>query len=174
IRGITGSGEGHGPFTRIHDGFDGTASWAGILPGSDTIRRVNPYCASDQQPDDSPIVTSEDPASAGGIWLKQACSVWGPSINTSRTAFGVTVAGEFSNGYNNCGLFLTGVNGTQFYGGDCSLWEDSSTWNATVKVWLMQFALVSRDAMRDWFFWIWKVRRVACDGFLFVLTDRNP
>ncbi|KAJ7605280.1 glycoside hydrolase superfamily [Mycena polygramma] len=164
IRGITGLGEGHGPFISIHDGFDGTASWAGFLPGSDRIiLDTHPYFAFDQQPNDSPIATSEDPASAGGIWPKQACSALGPSINTSRTAFGVTVAGEFSNEYNDCGLFLTGVNGTEPYGGDCSLWEDSSTWNATVKAGLMQFALASMDAMQDWSFWTWKIGN-ATDG----------
>ncbi|KAJ6502951.1 glycoside hydrolase family 5 protein [Mycena vitilis] len=166
IRGITGLGEGNGPFISIHDGFDGTASWAGFLPGSDRIiLDTHPYFAFDQQPNNAPIATSDDPASAGGIWPKQACSAWGPSINTSRTAFGVTVAGEFSNGYNDCGLFLTGVNGTQSYGGDCSLWEDSSTWNSTVKAGLMQFALASMDAMQDWFFWTWKIGN-ATDGIV--------
>ncbi|KAJ7215034.1 glycoside hydrolase family 5 protein [Mycena pura] len=165
IRGITGYGEGNGPYISIHDGFDGVASWAGFLPGSDRIiLDTHPYFAFDQQPNDSPIATSEDPAQAGGIWPKQACSSWGPSLNTSRTAFGVTVAGEFSNGYNDCGLFLTGVNGTAFYGGDCSLWEDSTTWNASVKAGVMQFALASMDATQDWFFWTWKIGAAADGG----------
>ncbi|KAJ7895010.1 hypothetical protein B0H13DRAFT_1885734 [Mycena leptocephala] len=55
---------------------------------------------------------------------------WGSSIKTSRSAFGVAVAGEFSNGYNDCGLYLTGVNGTQSYGGNRDLWMEC---NATVK-----------------------------------------
>jgi hypothetical protein len=70
----------------------------------------------------------------------------------------MTLAGEFSNGYNDCGLYLTGVNGSTHYGGDCSLWENSSTWNATVKAGVKQFALASMDAMQNWFFWTWKVR----------------
>lgn len=37
IRNITGIGEGHGPFIAIHDGFMGTAYWAGFLQGSDRI-----------------------------------------------------------------------------------------------------------------------------------------
>lgn len=37
IRGITGIGEGHGPFISIHDGFVGVDSWADFLPGSDRI-----------------------------------------------------------------------------------------------------------------------------------------
>jgi len=97
------------------------------------------------------------------VWPKQACSAWGPSLNTSRSAFGVTVAGEFSNGYNDCGLYLTGVNGTQAYGGNCSLWEDASTWNDTTKAGVKQFALASMDATQDWFFWTWKIGP-ALDG----------
>jgi hypothetical protein len=82
IRGITGTGEGNGPFISIHDGFNGTAAWAGFLPGSDRIiLDTHPYFAFDQQPNDAPIATSEDPASAGGIWPHQACSAWGPAIN---------------------------------------------------------------------------------------------
>ncbi|KAJ6607061.1 ribonuclease H-like domain-containing protein [Mycena sp. CBHHK59/15] len=76
---------------------------------------------------------------------------------TARSTFGVTVAGEFSNGYNNCGLYLTGVNGTQHYGGDCSLWLDASTWNDTTKAGVRQFVLASMDATQDWFFWTWKI-----------------
>ncbi|KAJ6528562.1 glycoside hydrolase superfamily [Mycena capillaripes] len=164
IRSITGTGAGNGPFISIHDGFDGVPSWAGFLPGSDRIiLDTHPYFAFDQQPNDSPIATSTDPASAGGIWPHQACNSWGPSLNTSRSAFGVTVAGEFSNGYNDCGLYLIGVNGTTHYGGDCSFWEDSSTWNDTTKAGVLQFALASMDATQDWFFWTWKIG-AAADG----------
>ncbi|KAJ7491819.1 hypothetical protein B0H11DRAFT_1911724 [Mycena galericulata] len=60
-------------------------------------------------------------------------------------------------------LYLTGVNGTQSYGGDCSLWMYSSTWNATVKAGVIEFALASMDAMQDWFFWTWKIGN-ATDG----------
>ncbi|KAJ7448949.1 glycoside hydrolase family 5 protein [Mycena latifolia] len=164
IRSITGIGAGNGPYMSIHDGFDGLSKWAGFLPGSDRIiLDTHPYFAFSGQPNDDPIATGEDADSAGGRWPKQACNSWGSSINTSRSAFGVTVAGEFSNGYNDCGLYLTGVNGKQSYGGDCSFWEDSSTWNSTVKAGLMQFALASMDAMQDWFFWTWKIGPAA-DG----------
>ncbi|KAF7359593.1 Glycoside hydrolase family 5 protein [Mycena venus] len=162
IRGITGYGAGNGPFISIHDGFQGTASWAGFLPGSDRIiLDTHPYFAFDGAPNNAPIATSLDPLQAGGPWPKQACSAWGPSLNKSRSAFGVTVAGEFSNGYNDCGLYLTGVNGTQSYGGDCSLWLDASTWNDTTKAGVKQFALASMDATQDWFFWTWKIGPAA-------------
>ncbi|KAF7378328.1 Glycoside hydrolase family 5 protein [Mycena sanguinolenta] len=166
IRNITGLGAGNGPFISIHDGFDGLPPWAGFLEGSDRIiLDTHPYFAFDQQPNTAPIATGtgEDGVTAGGIWPAQACNVWGPSINTSRAAFGVTVAGEFSTGYNDCGLYLTGVNGTHSYGGDCTLWEDASTWNQTVVAGLREYTLASMDAMRDWFFWTWKIGN-ATDG----------
>ncbi|CAK5268466.1 unnamed protein product [Mycena citricolor] len=165
IRGITGIGEGHGPYISIHDGFIGVSNWGGFLPGSDRIiMDTHPYFAFDQQPNDSPIATSDQVGVlAGGIWPKQACSAWGPGINTSHVEFGVTVAGEFSNGYNDCGLFLTGVNNTAHYGGDCALWEDSQNWNASVKAGLHEYALASMDAMQNWFFWTWKIGN-ATDG----------
>ncbi|KAJ7861217.1 hypothetical protein B0H14DRAFT_2742937 [Mycena olivaceomarginata] len=90
----------------IHNGFQGTASLAGFLPGSDRIiLDTYPYFAFDGAPNNIPIATSRDPPQAGEPWPKQ-----------TQSAFGVTVAGEISNGYNEFGLYLTGVNGTQSYG----------------------------------------------------------
>ncbi|KAJ7355225.1 glycoside hydrolase [Mycena albidolilacea] len=164
IRAITGLGAGNGPFISIHDGFDSVSSWAGFLPGSDRIiMDTHPYFAFSGNPQNAPIATSEDPDDAGGQWPRLACSSWASSLNNSRSQFGVTVAGEWSNGYNDCGLYLNGVNGSHSYGGDCSLWEDSSTWNATVKAGVQQFALASMDALGDWFFWTWKIGKAA-DG----------
>jgi hypothetical protein len=40
---------------------------------------------------------------------------------------------------------------------DCDLWNDSTSWNATVKQGLMNFALASMDALIYPFFWTWKV-----------------
>ena len=37
IRGITGIGEGNGPYMVIHDGFQGLSTWSNFLPGSDRI-----------------------------------------------------------------------------------------------------------------------------------------
>ncbi|KAJ7066845.1 glycoside hydrolase family 5 protein [Mycena belliarum] len=164
IRNITGRGEGKGPYISVHDGFDGLSEWAGFLPGSDrVILDTHPYFAFSGSPNTQPIATGEDPANAGGQWPQLACNSWGSSINNSRSNFGVTVAGEWSNGYNDCGLFLDGVGGTPHYGGDCSFWEDSSQWNASVKAGVAQFSLASMDAMGDWFFWTWKIG-AAADG----------
>ncbi|KAF7366076.1 Glycoside hydrolase family 5 protein [Mycena venus] len=163
IRGITGIGAGKGPFISIHDGFQALSSWAGFLAGSDRIAiDQHPYLAFSGAPNNAPIATGENPNDAGGQWPGIVCG-WGSTLNNSRSQFGVTVAGEFSNGYNDCGLYLTGVNGTQSYGGACSLWEDSSTWNATVIAGVREFALASMDALGDWFFWTWKIGKAA-DG----------
>ena len=77
----------------------------------------------------------------------------------SRPAFGVTYAGEFSNGFNDCGLFLEGVGGVPTYGGDCSIWQDSSNWTDGTKAGIQAFTEASMDALRDWFFWTWKVSK---------------
>jgi len=52
---------------------------------------------------------------------------------------------------------MTGVNGTQTYGGNCADWQDSSQWTDGTKAGLMAFASASMDALKDWFFWTWKV-----------------
>ena len=133
----------------------------------------------------------------GGQWPKQACTAWGPSMNTScvhslflspknhsillshthararasflpiysRTAFGVTIAGEFSNGFNDCGLFIRGVGGSASSAANCTFWNDITQWDDNSKAGLMNFAMASMDALGDWFFWTWKVRFV----FLFFL-----
>ncbi|KAJ7752654.1 glycoside hydrolase family 5 protein [Mycena metata] len=163
LRGITGFGAGNGPYIGVHDGFQGVASWAGFMPGSDRIiLDTHPYFAFDGAPNNQPIATADDPDSvdAGGRWPAAACSTWGASLNTSREQFGVTVAGEWSNGYNDCGLYLNGVPGSNHYG-DCSLWEDSSSWNASVKAGVQAFAEASMDALGDWFFWTWKIAPAA-------------
>lgn len=71
--------------------------------------------------------------------------------------FGLTIAGEFSNAINDCGLFVNGIRNTHTYGGDCSFWEDSSQWNQTIVDGLKLFALASFDTLQNWFFWTWKV-----------------
>ncbi|KAK7471944.1 hypothetical protein VKT23_000050 [Stygiomarasmius scandens] len=157
IRGITGIGEGKGPYISIHDGFAGLGAWSNFLRGADRfILDTHPYLAFGGGPNDDPIATGLG-ADAGGIWPKQACDTWGPGVNKSRSTFGITVAGEFSNGYNDCGLFLKGVPGSHTYGGDCSLFQDASNWNETLKAGVKAFALASMDSMQNWFFWTWKI-----------------
>ena len=75
----------------------------------------------------------------------------------SRSAFGVTVAGEFSNGFNDCGLFVNGVANGPSSAADCDLFTDASKWDQATKDGVKNFALASMDALGDWFFWTWKV-----------------
>ncbi|KAG6852261.1 hypothetical protein C0991_001473, partial [Blastosporella zonata] len=155
---LTSYGEGNGPYISIHDGFAGLGSWAGFLEGSDRINLdTHPYLAFDGSSATSPIDTGTGD-SAGGVWPTTACNRWASGMNTSRSNFGVTIAGEFSNGFNDCGLYLKGVPGLHVsYGGDCSVWQDSSNWSAATKAGILEFARASMDALGDWFFWTWKV-----------------
>ncbi|KAI0042651.1 glycoside hydrolase family 5 protein, partial [Auriscalpium vulgare] len=165
IRNITGYGEGNGPYIAIHDGFLGVSKWADFLPGSDrVVLDTHPYFAFDGQPNDAPLVADDGLGEPGGVWPKQACNSWGASINNSQTAFGVTVAGEFSNGYNDCGLYLTGVLNSPTYKGDCTPFNDWQNYNATFKQGLMNFALASMDATQDWWFWTWKIGNSSTSG----------
>jgi hypothetical protein len=77
ICGITGNR----PVIRIHDGFKGTASWAGFFYNSDhIILDTHLYFAF--APNDSLSATSRDPLDAGGILPKQAYSSRESSLKT--------------------------------------------------------------------------------------------
>ncbi|TDL22953.1 glycoside hydrolase [Rickenella mellea] len=156
IRGITGTGAGNGPYISIHDGFTGVGQWAGFLAGSDRIiLDTHPYFAFNGQANTDPVST----------WAAQPCNDWASGILNSQSAFGVTVAGEFSNGFNDCGLFLNGVSDSHHYTGDCaSDWEDASLWSEATKKGVMNFAMASMDALEHWFFWTWKIAPSAVTG----------
>ncbi|KAF8991502.1 glycoside hydrolase superfamily [Cyathus striatus] len=157
MRDITGIGEGKGAYMSFHDGFQSLASWSDFMRGADRVALdTHPYFAFSHSPALEPLATGTG-LNAGGVWPARACNSWGGNINNSRSAFGVTIAGEFSNGINDCGLFLNGVGGGSSYGGDCSFWQDSSTWNSTIKAGLNLFTLASMDALQDFFFWTWKI-----------------
>ncbi|KIY53213.1 glycoside hydrolase [Fistulina hepatica ATCC 64428] len=157
-RNITGYGAGNGFYLSIHDGFAGLSAWVNTLTGFDRLAiDMHPYLCFSGEPGLEPVATGTDPADAGGAWPETACDAWADSFNTSRSAFGVTVAGEFSCATNNCGLFLNGVGGISSYGGDCSFWEDASQWNASVIAGLQEFSRAQMDAFGDWFYWTWKV-----------------
>ncbi|KDQ56457.1 glycoside hydrolase family 5 protein [Jaapia argillacea MUCL 33604] len=154
IRSITGIGAGHGPYISIHDGFQSLTIWKDFLPGADRfVLDTHPYFAFGGMAQ-SPIATGTG-IEAGGMWPKQACLSWGGGQNQSQLDFGVTIAGEFSNGFNPCGVMLQGVGDVE--PDYCPFYEDSSQWNATVKAGVMNFALASMDALQNWFFWTWKI-----------------
>ncbi|GBE80896.1 Probable glucan 1,3-beta-glucosidase [Sparassis crispa] len=160
IREITGVGEGKGPFISIHDGFQGAAYWAGTLTGSDRVALdTHMYFAFDGSPNGEPVAV---PANGnanmlGGQWPLMACNAWGPQANTSQTAFGVTYSGEFSNGMNDCGLYVNGVGQGSSSAANCTLWSDAALWNETTREGVRTYALASMDALQDWFFWTWKI-----------------
>jgi hypothetical protein len=78
----------------------------------------------------------------------------------SQSAFGVNIAGEYSNGFNDCAFWLRGPGNTETVTPNCDFWTNSANWNATVKEGLMNFALASMDALMYPFFWTWKVSHV--------------
>ncbi|KAI0628059.1 glycoside hydrolase superfamily [Trametes polyzona] len=165
VRGITGVGEGNGPVIAFHDGFDPLKNWADFLPGADRVAiDDHPYFAFDGQTNREPLnITADggDGTMFGGKWPQQACNAWGPSMNNSRQNFGITVAGEFSNAINDCGLFVNGINGGARYGAGCDYWMDASQWSDENKQGLLNYALASMDALGDYFFWTWKIGESA-------------
>jgi len=100
----------------------------------------------------------------GGVWPLQACSGWGPGIKTSQTAFGVTVAGEFSGAINDCGLYVLGVGNAATYTGDCTAFTNWKSWSQPFKAGLLDFSLASMDALQNWFFWTWKIGNSSTSG----------
>lgn len=91
----------------------------------------------------------------------------------SRASFGVTTAGEYSNGFNDCGFFLRGITNQHSFGGDCSVWEDSTNWTEGTKAGLLHFALASLDALGDAFFWTWKVSVLFFTVFLLLFITMS-
>ena len=188
LRAITGVGKGF--YIAIGDGFAGIDTWADYLPGSDRIiLDSHPYFAFDGGANDQPISDNGPDGRPGGIWPQQACGSWahqlvdryvyiyslkhlpfresrtshGPSLMPtilSQSAFGVSVAGEYSNGFNDCAFWLRGPMNTATLNPDCTFWTNYATWNDTVKEGLMNFALASMDALIYPFFWTWKVSHI--------------
>ncbi|KAI0029788.1 glycoside hydrolase family 5 protein [Vararia minispora EC-137] len=162
IRGITGFGAGNGPYIAIHDGFQGLTVWQGFLAGSDRIMLdQHPYLGFGAVQTD-PIAAPAPNGLAGGVWPKRACDSWAPSTNArrARSAFGVTITGEFTGTFNDCGLFVSGV-GANSTNPQCPEYDDWRNFNATMKEGLANFVRASYDAFGDWFFWTWKIGAAA-------------
>lgn len=105
----------------------------------------------------------------GGQWPQQACKSWGASLNGSRENIGVTIAGEWSLGINDCGLYVrglsaTGANTPPQTTADCTIYDNVAGWNDTMKDGFMNVALASMDALGDWFFWTWKIGNDSTTG----------
>jgi glucan 1,3-beta-glucosidase len=162
IRSITGVGEG--AWLAINDGFKGIDPWRDFLPGADRfIIDTHPYLAfGGVGAMSKPFSNGSTGHAAGMTYPLAACQGWGSSIPQYQSSFGVAIAGEFSNGWNDCGLFLHGVPtpgqaDQQTFPGDCATWTAYEYWGDDVKDGLSNFALASMDALQNWFFWTWKI-----------------
>ena len=131
----------------IHDGFLGVSAWKNWMNGTDRfVLDMHPYFAFDGQPNTEPIAAPEEgllvaDGASGGVWPQQACSAWQDNFNESQTNFGVTIAGEFSNAINDCGLFINGVSNGPTYKGDCTPFIEWENWNQTMKDGFREFML---------------------------------
>jgi glucan 1,3-beta-glucosidase len=128
--------------------------------GSDRFALDNhPYFAFDG----APLAT---PQTSPNTFPSLACQAFGPPFQSSQTGFGVTLAGEFSGGINDCGLFLHGptvsASDTTYEqnGGNCDDWTVWENWSDTTKNQIQNFVEAQMDAMSvggGWFFWTWKI-----------------
>jgi hypothetical protein len=85
IRGITGYGEGNGPYIAIHDSFN-LALWANFPQGADRmVLDTHPYLAFNGQPKTAGVVGDDGIGEPGGPWPLQACG-WGAGVN-NRSVF---------------------------------------------------------------------------------------
>ncbi|KAF8321309.1 glycoside hydrolase family 5 protein [Clavulina sp. PMI_390] len=168
IRNITGIGEGNGAWLVIHDGFNSDSNYTGYLAGADRVALdTHPYLCFQALVDEGPEG-----------YAAQACPTWAGKINTTTGNYGFVHAGEWSLGYTDCGQWLTGVNqGTRYEGnysnpnpnpkiGNCADILDYTTWNATYKQGLMDFASASMDVLQNWFFWNWKIGNSSATGLV--------
>jgi hypothetical protein len=79
------------------------------------------------------------------------------ALCASQLTFGVTVSGEFSSSWVECGLFLSGVDDATTTEGDCLPFIEYQSWNDTFKEGIRVFTLAEMDALQNWWFWTWKV-----------------
>jgi glucan 1,3-beta-glucosidase len=113
IRTASGLGDKKGPFIVLHDGFQGPAFWEGYLlfiyfqphPGASQICSRFLSGADRVIIDQHPYLAFMDDHSDLEVMSKKPCEMWAIATNQSQSAFGVTVAGEFSSATNNCGLW---------------------------------------------------------------------
>jgi hypothetical protein len=154
IRNITGIGAGHGPYISLQGGSPELASFQ----GADRVSlEQHPYFAFDG-------LGSEDVVP----YIIKPCTSWKDLINGTQQSFGVTVAGEFSLGFNDCGLMLhttADLHTTK----NCTPWDLWEDYTPTQKANLMSFAMSSMDSLQHWFFWTWKIGPSAIDN-----SPRSP
>jgi len=162
IRNLGGTGAGNGPFISISEGFLGLSQWAGFLAGADRLAiDAHPYLIFGDLVDGPPSVFPPLPCQ------------WGGDFGTSMSAFGMTIAGEWSNAINDCGLYLNGVGqGTRYEGtldggaamGSCDTWNNYQSWNQSTKDALKSLGMSTMDSLQNWFFWTWTIGESSATG----------
>ncbi|KAG6919225.1 hypothetical protein DXG01_008020 [Tephrocybe rancida] len=100
------------------------------------------------------------------IMAAKPCA-WAIATNQSQKAFGVTLGGEFSTAINDCGLWLNGIGNSQRP--ECQVWDDWSSYDATLIASFKQITLATMDALQNFFFWTWKIGNSTVLG-----TSSNP
>ncbi|EJD37873.1 glycoside hydrolase [Auricularia subglabra TFB-10046 SS5] len=147
IRGITGIGEGKGPYIAIHDHFEPVSNWKDFLHGADRlILDTHPYFTFGGQ--DTPSIDNFPPL---------PCAAWGVPINASMNSFGLTIAGEWSLGFNDCGQYIWGLRDAPKTTNCDVAWNDYTKWTPETKRKLKSFAMSHMEALGNFFFWTWKV-----------------
>ncbi|KAJ9122334.1 hypothetical protein QFC22_001755 [Naganishia vaughanmartiniae] len=162
IRNITGYGEGKGAYISIFEGFIGVDKWyqfgQSASSGFDRVNMdIHQYtCFQDQDPRSIEVLAD------------RPCQWWASGTNTTRNAVGVTLMGEASVAWNDCGHWLNEVGkGSRYDGtypgyedkkiGDCTVWNDDSQWNASVIAAYTDMMSGTQDSLFSWFFWTWKI-----------------
>jgi len=141
IRNITGVGEGHGPYISVQS-VPGLTTFT----GADRISvDIHPYFAFDGS-------GALDAAPYGAT----ACTSFNPTVVGSSSTFGVTTAGEWSVGFNDCGLMFLSAD-DRHSTPNCSMWDEWEQYTPRMRADLLNFAMSSMDALHHWFFWTWKV-----------------
>lgn len=183
IRKITGTGAGKGPVISFHDGMEGADQWGGFLAGADRVALdFHPYFAFAN--------VGAGPLTA---YVPKPCKDFGPQSAEGMRTFGLTGAGEWSNGFNDCGLYLNRVGaGSRYEGtyesepgpryGSCEEWANYDEWTQATKDSLRSFMLAHMDALQvgavghllrtgiftrtlqNYFFWTWKVGNTTATG----------
>ena len=163
VRGVTGFGDGNGPFLTIHDGFAGLPAYNGFMAGADRVALdQHNYLAFDLPNNDSIQYDATKP-----------CEYWAENYNRSMTQFGLSFSGEWSLAINDCGSYINNVgNGPRYDGtyiapgttvprykaaGTCQTWNDWQNWDSARKLAYQQVAYAHMDATQNWFFWTWKI-----------------
>ncbi|KAF9644373.1 hypothetical protein BDM02DRAFT_3122006, partial [Thelephora ganbajun] len=158
MREITGVGEGKGPYIILSDGLNGLDLWVGLFPNADRVALdTHPYFAFNGEPNTEPINVPAPDGKMGGIWPGRACTSWKDTMNIIQTDFGVTIAGEYSNGFNDCGFYMKSVEPYTNSNPNCAFWNDWQNWDQATKDGLLSYALASMDALENPFFWTWKI-----------------